>query len=411
MRLEDLKAKKLPDSPGVYFFIGKDGEILYVGKATSLRDRVRSYFSDDIIHTRGALIVDMVTQAAEVDYITTDSVLEAVIVEANEIKKHQPRGNSREKDDKSFNYVVITAEEFPKVLLVRGKDLQEYFPKKEIKYVFGPYPHGLILREGLKIIRKIFPFRDAKCQPHQGRPCFNRQIGLCPGVCTGEMSKKDYQKTILNLKLFFEGKKHDLLKQLEKQMREYAKAQEFEKAGEVKKTIFALTHIQDITLIRAEKREAVGGTETKSFFRIEAYDIAHMSGKNTGGVMVVLEDKHIKKTDYRMFKIRRTEGVNDIAGLKEVIDRRLNHHEWTYPNLIVVDGGMAQLNAAKEVLKLRGFDIGVAAVTKNERHKPVKIVGDENVIKKYQKEILLVNSEAHRFAIKYHRKMRSRAMF
>ncbi len=290
--------------------------------------------------------------------------------------------------------------------------------------MFGPYPQGAILREGMKIIRRIFPFRDAKCTPGQGRPCFNRQIGLCPGVCTGEITKQEYQKRIQNLKLFFEGRKGDLLASLEKEMQTYATKREFEKAQETRNRIFALTHIQDVSLIKEEERvERVGeigsrdvapvpgqplGQKPASYVRLEGYDIAHMSGTSMVGVMTVLENHAIKKSDYRMFKIRKVKGSNDVASLKEVLSRRLNHPEWTYPTLIVMDGGVAQKSAAEEILKERGFDIAVVSVVKNERHKPENILGPEELVEKYRKEILLVNSEAHRFAIKYHRKLRGR---
>jgi excinuclease ABC subunit C len=226
MKIEHIKQYNLPDEPGIYFF--KQGtDILYIGKATSLRDRVRSYFSLDLIKTRGPHIVDMVFKADSLEHIKTDSVLEALILEANLIKKYQPNYNSKEKDDKSFNYVVITREAYPQVLLVRGKDLDEHFPKKEMKYVFGPYPHGLELKEGLRIIRRIFPYRDARCVPLSGKPCFNRQIGLCPGVCTGEISIKEYGRIIRNIKLLFEGKNHALIRTLTKEMKICAKEQAF----------------------------------------------------------------------------------------------------------------------------------------------------------------------------------------
>ncbi len=421
MRIEELKNLKLPDSPGVYFFIGQDKEVLYIGRATSLRDRVKSYFVDDVIHTRGARIVDMVTSATTVEYIQTDSVLEAIILEAKLIKKYQPKANVDEKDDKSFNYVVFTDEAFPRVMLVRGKELE--FPSpvfrrgaggEGYKYIFGPYPNSYVLKEGLKIIRKIFAYRDEKCKLL--KPCFNYHIGLCPGPCAGVITKQEYGRTIQHLKLFFEGKKSRLLKKLEQEMKAYAKKREFEKATEIKRKMFALTHIQDVQLVTPPDSDSpfegsspsiLGSRDVEtSFFRIEGYDVAHMSGQHTGGVMVVLENYHVKKSDYRLFKIKRKKGVDDIANLKEVLDRRLNHAEWPYPNLIVVDGNNVQKTAAEKLLTERGFDIAVVAVTKNDRHKPETILGEADLIEKYKKEILLINSEAHRFAIKYHRKMR-----
>ena len=210
MTLADLKKTTLPDSPGVYFFIGRSPrhggarKILYIGKATSLKDRVRSYFSPDLEMTRGRLLVNMLGEAKAVKFIKTDSVLEALILEANLIKKHLPRYNSVQKDDKSFNYVVFTDEAFPALRVMRGKDLSQLSassapnlkPKSlKLKAVYGPFPHGLQFKEAMKIIRRIFPYRDEKCLPadagsprHGGtspghqKPCFNRQIGLCPAT-------------------------------------------------------------------------------------------------------------------------------------------------------------------------------------------------------------------------------------
>jgi excinuclease ABC subunit C len=398
MKLADLKQFELPDSPGVYFFYGPKKKLLYVGKATSLKDRVKSYFARDILLTRGPKIVKMLTEAEKVEYLQTDSVLEALILEANQIKKHQPPANSREKDDKSYNYVLITKEEFPKMLVERGKNLGVV--KEKIAKTFGPFPHAGELREALKIVRKIFPYRDQKCKLN-GRPCFNAQIGLCPGPCAGRISKKDYAKIIRNISLFFEGKKEKVILNLEKEMKTLAKKREFEEAEKVKRKIFALEHIQDIALIKKDLEES----GSKECFRIEAYDIAHISGTNVVGVMTVVEDGEVNKSQYRKFKIKADKN-DDTKNLKEVIERRLNHPEWPLPQLIAVDGGIGQLNAAKEMLKKRGFDIAVAAVVKDERHKAREILNLSD--KSKEKAVLLANFEAHRFAITYHRKLRSK---
>ena len=208
---------KLPDNPGVYIFRGPKRVILYIGKATSLHTRVASYFRRDLISTRGPIIAGMIEAAKNVDFIETDSVLEALILEAQLIKKHQPPYNTKEKDNKSFNYVVITKEDFPRVTTMRGREMDELANsrlglglKSEVKYLFGPFPQGGVLREALNIVRKIFPFRD-KCKVGQGKPCFNAQIGLCPGVCAGLVSKTEYAKTIRRTKLFFEVKKKTLV--------------------------------------------------------------------------------------------------------------------------------------------------------------------------------------------------------
>lgn len=329
MTTQEFKNLNLPESPGIYIFKDIEGNILYIGRATSLKDRVKSYFSNDLIQTRGPLLVDMVTKAKNIEFIETDSVLEAIILESNEIKKYQPYFNTKEKDNKSYNVVVITDEEFPRIAIVRERSLDTF--KSKIKYQFGPYPQGTLLRDALKIIRKIFPFRDEKSNlKHQ--ESFYKSIGLSPKTDSPD-SKKEYQKTIRNLVLFFQGKKKELIRTLEKEMNEYAKNQDFESAQNVRNTLYALSHIQDVSLIKAEKGNVRRG------FRIEAYDIAHMSGKNTVGVMTVVIDGEIEKSEYKKFKI--SKDVNDdVAGLKEILTRRISHPEWSMPNLIVIDGGI-----------------------------------------------------------------------
>lgn len=412
------KISKFPEEPGVYFFRDKVGKILYIGKATSLRDRVRSYFNIDIVNTRSPLISKMLEGFYDIEYIKTDSVLEALVLEAYLIKKHQPDANIKEKDNKSFNFVVITKEDFPRVLAVRQRELEKV--DYNVAYSFGPFPNGSQLREAMKIIRKMFPFRD-KCQPlldnpiltrrvsmgrvSIGKPCFNRQIGLCPGVCSGEISQEDYAKQIKNIILFFEGNKKKLIKNLEKEMKDLAKKKEFEKANFIKHTLFTLNHIQDISLIK-EQKILSSGPRT---FRIESYDIAHMSGKNVVGVMTVVEDGEINKSEYRKFKIKEDPGINDTKALKEVLSRRLAHIEWRSANLIVVDGGIAQKRAMEKILQDNGVQISVVGVVKDDKHKPKEIIGDKKWLK-YEREILLSNSEAHRYAIGFHKKLREKIL-
>jgi excinuclease ABC subunit C len=403
------KKYHLPDKPGVYLF-KRNKDILYIGKATSLRDRVKSYFSPDLISMRGPLLVDMVFKADKVDYIETDSVLEALILEANLIKKHQPRYNTLEKDDKSFDYIIFTKEDFPRVLITRGREIEKGLPY-DYSEKFGPFTNSAQLKSAVKIIRKIFPFRD-KCSLDQKRPCFNCQIGLCPGACTGLISKKDYQKNIKNIRHIFEGKKKLILKNLEKEMKSFAKLGEYEKAGLVRNKIFALNHIHDVSLLKSENF-IKDTSQPIPNFRIEAYDAAHLSGTNNVGVMVVWEGGELKKADYRKFIIRNSKG-DDIGALRELLSRRLKHAEWPKPNLIVLDGGKAQLNIARKIIteKYQGERlILLAAVTKDDRHKAKTLIGTDNSITRYKNEILLANSEAHRFALAFHRVRRARATY
>lgn len=386
--------KKLPNSSGVYFF-KKGKKILYIGKATSLRSRVLSYFSDDIILKRSSHIRNMVTEASDVEVKEVSSALEALLLEAQLIKKFQPYYNSREKDDKSFNHVVITKEEFPRIFTVRGKDLDEYVGKLVDSY--GPFPNGGELKEALKIIRKIFPFRDKKSLI-KNTARFNQQIGLEPK----NLDKKGYNETIKNIRLLFLGKKTNILKSLKKKMEMLALEQKFEEARAVRDQIFALTHINDIALL---KRRISNDYDAKSF-RIEAYDVAHMSGKNTYGVMTVLQNGLLDKEEYRSFKIkgRGKDKSNDTLNLEETLVRRFGHNEWKHPDFIVVDGGLAQKNRAEKVIKQLGLQIRVVAVVKDERHRPKSILGDSILVKDYHTDILLVNSEAHRFSLKFHRR-------
>src|SRR3989338_905295 len=413
------KKLKLPDKPGVYFF-RRGKNILYIGKATSLRDRTKSYFGKDLISTRWPMIPDMVFKANKIDWQITDSVLEALILEANLIKKHQPYYNTREKDDKSFNYVVITTEKLPKVVIVRGSNIKN----QVFKNIYGPYTSGMQLREAMKIVRRIFPFLDDKSKNYLE---FYKQINLVPD----SNDRKMYLQNIRNIKLFFEGKKKKVLKNLQKEMKEYAKRREFEKAGEIKRQIFALQHINDVALIKDGGQYALERTlgrsgddgqrkfSTKNFrgesksmlpevFRIEAYYVAHMGCKNMVGAMTVVEDGEVEKSEYKKFRIRTQTDANDTGALAEAIERRLKHTEWPYPHLIVVDGGIAQINVTKAILSRLKVSIPIVSVLKDERHKPKAIMGDEKFGLKYKREILLVNSEAHRFAIAYHKKMRNK---
>jgi excinuclease ABC subunit C len=409
---DKLKELKLPDEPGVYRFVDAKGAILYIGKATSLRDRVRSYFSNDLLHTRGKHIVDMITLAHTVRHTTTDSALEALILEAALIKEHQPLYNTKEKDNKSFNYVVFTKELFPRVLVIRERTMLSGVGESESAYkqAFGPFPQGSSLIEALKIIRRIFPFRD-KCEPETGTPCFNRQIGLCPGTCSGEMGVREYNEQLKNIKLFFEGRKSEVVRRLTRAMSDHAKKMEFELANEYKQMIFALKHIKDVSLLDQKIKEYSQRSSKKRgrAYRIEAYDIAHISGKYTVGVMVVVEDGEPKKSEYRKFKIRiEADRSDDTLHLEEVLMRRFNHPEWQKPDLLVIDGGTAQKRRAEKTLKTLALEIPIVSVVKDDKHKARAVLGNKEMIESYKRGILVANLESHRFAVAYHRELRDK---
>ena len=434
MTREELNALKLPENPGVYIFRGPKREILYIGKAASLRDRVRSYFASDIADTRSSAIAQMAQNAKTLTWVETGSVLEALILEANLIKQHQPPYNIREKDNKSFNYLIVTKEDYPRVLIIRGRELfdplKPSYRQAELKATYGPFPHGASLKEALKIVRKIFPFRDT-CTPcgevkpprrgllrgvtsqHSNdkalpcKPCFNAQIGLCPGVCSGEVTKEEYARQVAHITTLFSGNFKGLKRQLAREMKSAAKEERFEDAKILHRQIIALEHIRDVSLIKDEHRLSSGGPSAS--VRIEAYDTAHTGGTETVAVMAVVSNGEPIKEAYRKFKIH-TATNDDVAALKEVLVRRLAHNEWQLPRVFVVDGGTAQLRVAERVLKSAGLMIPVVGVVKNDRHKPERLIGDSRMAKLYEKEIVLANAEAHRFAISWHRRRRRTAL-
>ncbi|HRH23985.1 MAG TPA: UvrB/UvrC motif-containing protein [Candidatus Paceibacterota bacterium] len=406
----------LPDVPGVYLFTqgkGKSKKILYVGKATSLRDRVRSYFDVDLIATRGPRIVDMVTLSDGLMHETTPTVLEALVREAALIREHKPKANAIGKDDKSFLYAVITDEEIPRVLAIRGTDLD--FKKKEItigsiplRAMHGPFPSGYQLREALRLIRKIFPFYDTPrpvgegSRFTQGKVEFNKQIGHYPR----DLDRTGYLRSIRNVSMFLSGRVKTLRAELQKQMKLAAKAERFEDAALARQQLFALDHVQDISLIREDRKEEQNEP------RVEAYDTAHLSGTNAIGVMVVIDNGLPDKKEYRSFKIRGAGGKSlndDIASLKELLNRRFGHPEWQYPKAIVVDGGKTHKKAAEETLKELGIGIPVIAVVKDERHRPREVIGSLRAGIP-DATVVLANSEAHRFSITLHRKARRRSL-
>ncbi len=415
MERTDLVRFDLPDCPGVYMFTkgkGKGKKILYIGKATSLRDRVRSYFDIELMATRGPRIVDMVTQSDGLMHEPTPTVLEALVREAALIREHLPSANSMGKDDKTFLYAVITKEEIPRVLAIRGAEL-DFKAKKVIlsglplTAIHGPFPSGYQLKEGLKLIRKIFPFYDTQRPVGEGNKHlqakveFNRQIGQYPR----DMSRSAYMRSIRNVSLFLSGSVKTLRTTLAKDMKKLAAEERFEEAAQIKRQLFALDHIQDVSLIKEDRGDVVAP-------RIEAYDTAHISGTNAIGVFTVVENGVPVKSEYRTFKIRGVGGKSlndDIASLKEILSRRLGHSEWPLPKAFVVDGGKTHKKAAEELLKEVGIGIPVVAVVKDEKHRPREVLGGRRAGIS-DADAVLANSEAHRFSLSNHRKARSREM-
>ncbi|OIO18777.1 MAG: hypothetical protein CO029_00545 [Candidatus Magasanikbacteria bacterium CG_4_9_14_0_2_um_filter_41_10] len=407
---------KFPDEPGIYLFFNSKKELIYVGKATSLKSRVSSYF-------RGARtsrpIEQMIHEVVDIKWKTTDSVLEAIILEANFIKAKQPKYNVLGRDDKSWNYLGITDELYPRVVsyrqhevgtLVNGQLGKETKKELGITQLFGPYP-GLNTKATMKLLRKLFYISDCQKQKKQsGKPCLYRQMGLCLGVCTGEISPVEYKKNVIQpLVQFLKGGKKRLITTLKKRMQQASKAEAYEEAARLRNQIASLERIHDIALINKSfvEEETSAGIQ-----RIEGYDISNLGATGKVGSMVVFDSHGAVKNQYRKFKIKSVVGQSDVDCLEEVLVRRMKHDEWQLPNVFLIDGGKPQVNRAMQVLRAFEKDIPLVGIAKGpERKKNEFVFGtrDRGFIKwvsEHQDLLVRVRDEAHRFAITYQRKLR-----
>ncbi|MBP9855642.1 MAG: GIY-YIG nuclease family protein [Candidatus Omnitrophica bacterium] len=398
----------MPETPGVYIMKDSKKSVLYVGKAVNLKRRVSSYFQ----RPHDYRISKMVSLVRDIEIKNTDTAIEALILESKLIKKYLPPYNVLEKDDKSFLYVEITKEKFPRVLLTRGKDLKT--PSKGLKIAkqFGPFTSSSSLKEALKILRKIFPWsvhspeslklKVISHKLHSTRACFEYELGLCPGVCISAITPKEYKKNISRLIMFFEGKKATIIRSLKKEMSAESKKAEFEKAEKLKRQIFALNHIHEVALI---KEDYLDGDSVQSKMRIEGYDISNISGTSAVGSMVVFVDGVPAKEQYKKFRIRTIDTPNDTGMLREVIDRRLSHPEWPLPDILLIDGGAPQVNAVMDVLESKSLRLRVLGLAKGPERKNNDVIG---VLPKGVdiKTLIQIRDEAHRFAVSYHRKLR-----
>lgn len=391
----------LPSSPGIYFFRDKSGKLLYIGKAINLKRRVASYFQSASGRIRlDSRIQEMISKISKIDFRAADSVIEALILEANLIKKYQPFYNIKLKDDKSFVNIAISKEEFPRVFTMR-LNAKRLFKNLKIKKLFGPYPSAGAARTALKILRRIFPFRGLE-KTREGER-FYREILKIPE------EKARYGKGIKNLMFFLSGKKKRIIGDLKKEMAQSAKSKNYEEAARLRDQIFALEHIQDVALIKeADWSEDLGPTKAPA--RIEAYDISNIFGEYAVGSMAVFTDGKIDKDQYRRFRIRQVKGISDTAMIKEVLERRFNHNEWRFPDLIIIDGGAGQLNAAKNMLENRGLKIPLISIAKGPTRKGEKLFMTKNAPNLDKKIILAIRDEAHHFAISYHRKLKRSAL-
>lgn len=383
----------LPEVPGVYIMKNAPGAVLYVGKAVNLRRRVSSYFT----RPHDSRIEALVQEVRRIDHRECASGIEALILEARLIKEWAPKYNIREKDGKSFLYVEFGRGAYPSVRMVRGKDAAE-------GYRFGPFVSASSLRAALGVIRKIFPWADHAPKEKGGKPCFNYQIGLCPGTCVGAVTKAEYAENIKNLKLFFKGERKRVLKNLEAGMKEASHATDFERAERLKRRIFALQHIQDVAAV---KEDEIASGSAAAGVRVEGYDISNISGTLAVGAMVVFVDGAPDKGEYRLFNIRADGAPDDVGMMREVLFRRLEN-KWQLPACFLVDGGEGHRNMALAILAGRGLDIPVVGLAKGPDRKNNRFVGDipPGVS---EKTLIRARDEAHRFSRAAHIRRRGKA--
>lgn len=404
------KIKRIPDVPGIYLFYVKE-ELVYVGKATSLKSRVNSYF----IGRRSSRPIEaMIFEVDNVKIIKTDSVIEAIILEANYIKRFQPKYNVKEKDNKSWNYLVITKEDFPKLEAIREYNLKEG-SEKRFKYVFGPFP-SIKTKELLRLLHNLFFI--SRCNPSQKRPCFDYQIGHCLGVCCDKIQSKDYNaKVIKPLVYFLNGKKKTLLSSLEREMKKHAKNLDYEEAKRLRDQLLSLNRIRDISLL--DKSFIGNDFEDDELLvrRIEGYDISNLGEEAKVGSMVVFNEKESIKKEYKKFLIKEVNQQSDVDCLKEVLTRRLKHKEWQLPDIILVDGGKPQVGIAETVLISFNLNIPIVGIAKGEERKKNEFIfniKDEKIkqwINNNENLLIRVRDEAHRFAVSYQRKVLRRKRY
>ena len=418
------KLKKAPDQPGVYIFKDGDGKVLYVGKASSLRNRVRSYFQRS--SDQSPRISAMIPRIRDIDWITTATEVEALLYESNLIKEHQPKYNVDLRDSKTYPLIKITmSEDFPRVMVARGR-------KSDGALYFGPYTDAALLREAVKAIRKIFMFRTCVALPKKA--CVYDDLGLCSAPCEGKVSSEDYAERIKEVILFIEGKKNELIKRLSGKMKKLAGEKRFEEAAEVRNQIEALS----TAVYRRGGIGAAGLGELAEVLglggaprHIEALDISNIKGESACGSMVAFKDGRPDKSNYRMFRIKEVEGQNDYAMMREVVRRRYMgslKDKLPTPDLIIIDGGRGHLSAAAHEIRSAGQGpasqgpaaagagikdvpiIGIAKVFEHvytlDREMPIALPPSSKALQLIQR----IRDESHRFAIRYHHILRRKAL-
>ncbi|MDP2653698.1 MAG: excinuclease ABC subunit UvrC [Candidatus Omnitrophota bacterium] len=407
--MADVKDKisALPLTSGVYLMKDGEGTVIYVGKAVSLRKRVQSYFRKTKIFSKTDLLAAAIRDIA---HIPTNSEAEALILEASLIKQYQPKYNVELRDDKSYPFIEITGEEFPRISVCRPR------VKARGSIYYGPYVEVTLVREALAIIRKIFHFRT--CEPFPDKACLDYHIGLCDAPCIQNISRDGYLRNIRRVRLILEGKKDELYRNLKKDMEALVREKRFEEAAKVRDQIRAIGALYsgtgDVNYYKeAEQLQRALGLPRLPE-RIEAFDISNIMGRQAVGSMVSFLNGSPDKNNYRRFRIKEVGGIDDFQMIAEVVRRRyrrLKAEGLMFPDLIVIDGGKGQLSAACGELEKLEVQIPVVSLAKREeeifllgKRNPVILAKDSLGLQLLQR----IRDEAHRFAVSYHRLLRGK---
>ncbi|MBI1985062.1 MAG: GIY-YIG nuclease family protein [Candidatus Wildermuthbacteria bacterium] len=396
------KLSALPSAPGVYA-LSSSQEILYIGKALNLKERIRSHFQQPSY--RDHLFIKHITK---VGCIETFSEIDALLLESQLIKKYQPKYNVMWKDGKNYFYLALTKEPLPRVLILHQVS------KGSFSKFLGPFVDGKSLKQTLKLLRRVFPYYTAKKHP-EGL-CSWCHIALCPGP---NPNKKKYRKDLRSLFEVLQGKRISVIKNIKKAMEIASKDQRFEEAAVLRNQFLALenvaSHFHEQTLPKNSEKELQKILRSKNpINRIEAYDISNIQGAHATGSMVTFINGRPAKDWYRKFKVHISGKPNDFAMIQEVISRRMAHKEWPYPDLMLIDGGKGQLSSALQTLNLiklsysQRFRVAALAKKHDELFLPKSSVSLllKDMPPEARNVLLHIRDEAHRFAIAYHRKLR-----
>ncbi len=431
----------VPLSPGVYWFLDGNETVLYVGKAKVLKNRLSQYAKHEDDRPQ---IGKLLSQLHTVKWQELGSELEALLVEAELIKRYQPAFNILLKDDKSNLYICIGQGKFPKIFTARKPEILR---SQEKWTTFGPYQSGYKVRQVLEIARRIFkwcdkPLPDLALTTQNLKPCFYYHLGLCSGACIGKISEEDYHEMVVCLKKFLRGKTSELVKEFTKDIETFSTDHQFEKAGQVRDQLEALIVVTspkyrlrpDMTIpsltnkleeeaivsLRSILRQYLSLPASAPFSRIEGYDISNIQGTNASCSMVTAIDGKMAHSEYKHFGIKTLSTPNDFAMLREALTRRQNHPEWGIPDMILIDGGKGQL---KSVLSVWQWPSVVVSLAKKPDRLLIPIIkhAKANQFDVTYKEILLdaelpatrllqsIRDESHRFAKRLHIIKRNKA--